>query len=78
MRAFEAAKARESKTVAFLGKGGGLLRGLADHELLIEGFSTSDRIQEAHMAAMHIIIEMMEELLFPSFSLKSFQLANAK
>lgn len=77
VRAFETAKARELKTVAFLGKGGGLLRGFADHELLVEGFSTSDRIQEAHMAAMHIIIEMMEELLFPSFSLKSFQLSNA-
>lgn len=52
------------KTIAFLGKDGGKLKGIADLELLIHGFSTSDRIQEAHMAAIHIIIEMVETLLF--------------
>lgn len=54
------------KTIAFLGKDGGKLKGVADLELLIHGFSTSDRIQEAHMAAIHIIIEMVETLLFAS------------
>jgi len=52
------------KTIAFLGKDGGKLKGVADLELLIHGFSTSDRIQEAHMAAIHIIIDMVETLLF--------------
>jgi D-sedoheptulose 7-phosphate isomerase len=51
-------------TVCFLGKGGGKLRGVADSELCIEGFSTSDRIQEAHMTAIHIAIEVMEKRLF--------------
>jgi len=64
VKAFEAAKQRGLKTVAFLGKNGGRLKGRADLELLIDGFSTSDRIQEAHMAAIHILIEMTEELLF--------------
>ncbi|KAF3361973.1 Phosphoheptose isomerase [Chlamydiales bacterium STE3] len=65
IRAFETAKQYQLKTVAFLGKGGGPLRGIADLELIIDGFKTSDRIQEAHMTAMHIIIEIMEQILFP-------------
>ena len=64
IKAFAEAKARRLKTVAFLGKGGGPLRGVADVELIIDGFDTSDRIQEAHMAAIHLIIEQVEILLF--------------
>jgi len=52
------------QTIALLGKGGGALGGMCDLELLIEGFSTSDRIQEAHMTALHTIIEIVEEHLF--------------
>ncbi len=66
VNAFSQAKLMGLKTIAFLGKGGGNLKGVADLELLIHGFSTSDRIQEAHMTAIHIIIEMMEEILFYS------------
>lgn len=65
VKAFEVAKERKLETVAFLGKGGGKLKGFADHELIIEGFKTSDRIQEAHMTAIHIMIEMIENILFP-------------
>lgn len=61
--AFQEAKQRELETIAFLGKGG-KLKGIADLELIIEGFATSDRIQEAHMAAVHLIIEQVENLLF--------------
>ena len=63
IKAVEVAQNRELKTITFLGKKGGDLKGRADLELLIEGFDTSDRIQEAHMAAIHIIIEMVENLL---------------
>lgn len=62
--ALKSAKEMGLKTIAFLGKGGGKTRGMADLELLIEGFSTSDRIQEAHMTVIHILIEMVEEHLF--------------
>lgn len=65
IRAFEAAKDANLKTVAFLGKNGGKIKGKADLEMIIEGFQTSDRIQEAHMAAIHLIIQMLEERLFP-------------
>jgi len=65
IKAFEAAKVKGLTTIAFLGKGGGKLKGVADQELIIEGFKYSDRIQEAHMAAIHMIIELMEAILFP-------------
>lgn len=64
IHAFDQAQKMGLGTLAFLGKGGGKLKGVADHELLIEGFSTSDRIQEAHMTAIHIMIEIVEEILF--------------
>jgi D-sedoheptulose 7-phosphate isomerase len=64
VKAFEVAKEKGLRTVAFLGKGGGKLKGIADFELIIDGFETSDRIQEAHMAAIHIIIGRMEHCLF--------------
>ncbi len=59
----EEAKKRGLTVVAFLGKGGGALLGKADYELIVPTFSTSDRIQEVHMTALHIIIEAMEAVL---------------
>jgi len=61
--AVEEAKKRGLSVVAFLGKGGGALLGKADYELIVPTFSTSDRIQEVHMTALHIIIEAIEALL---------------
>lgn len=58
--ALEEAKKRKLTTVSFLGKSGGTMKQMADLELLIPGFTTSDRIQEAHMAALHIAIELFE------------------
>ncbi|MBS0621072.1 MAG: SIS domain-containing protein [Verrucomicrobia bacterium] len=58
------ARERGLKTVAFLGKTGGKMAGLSDLEWIVSGFSYSDRIQEAHMTAIHIIIERVEKLLF--------------
>lgn len=43
IRAFEIAKKAKLTTVAFLGKTGGSLKGKADYEWIVEGFSTSDR-----------------------------------
>ncbi|HEX4839513.1 MAG TPA: SIS domain-containing protein [Rhabdochlamydiaceae bacterium] len=62
--AVEMAKAMGLKTISFLGKTGGKLKGVSDLEWIIQGFSYSDRIQEAHMTAIHIIIEMIEHELF--------------
>jgi D-sedoheptulose 7-phosphate isomerase len=51
-------------TVGFLGKTGGKLTGMCDLEMIVRDFSYSDRIQEAHMTAIHIIIEQIENSLF--------------
>ena len=66
VNAIAQAKSQNLKTIAFLGKDGGKLKGEADVELIIGGFKTSDRIQEAHMAAIHLIIELVENRLFAS------------
>ncbi len=64
IRALQKAKKQKLKTIAFLGKTGGKMFSLADLEWVVKGFETSDRIQEAHMAAAHIIIEIVEKHLF--------------
>jgi len=64
LEAIHSAKKKELKVISFLGKKGGKLKGLSDLEWCVDGFNYSDRIQEAHMAAIHIIIEMLEKKLF--------------
>lgn len=64
IKAVEAAKKKGLTVIAFLGKDGGKLKGAADYELIITDMTTSDRIQEAHMTAIHIIIELVEKQLF--------------
>ena len=51
IEAFALAQDKKLQTIAFLGKDGGKLKGVADLELIITDFSFSDRIQEAHMSA---------------------------
>ncbi|SCA58595.1 Phosphoheptose isomerase [Chlamydiales bacterium SCGC AB-751-O23] len=63
-QAFNEAEKRGLKTIAFLGKTGGKAAGCADLEWIVSGFETTDRIQESHMAAIHIIIELIEHKLF--------------
>jgi D-sedoheptulose 7-phosphate isomerase len=72
VRAVDVAKEREMGTIAFLGKTGGLLRGRCDLEWIVSGFPYSDRVQEAHMAAVHIIIELVELQLFSLHHVPSF------
>lgn len=64
LNALSRAKQLGLSTVAFLGKTGGSTKGIADLEWIVSGFDFSDRIQEVHMAAIHIIIEMIEQHLF--------------
>ena len=62
--AFEAAKKIGMKTVALLGRDGGLLKEVADIAIVVPG-NTSDRIQELHIKIIHIVIETVERQLFP-------------
>lgn len=64
IQAVKKAKKKGLQVITFLGRDGGVLKGWGDYEWVVSGFETSDRIQEAHMAAIHIIIEMVEQELF--------------
>jgi D-sedoheptulose 7-phosphate isomerase len=70
--AVRTAKERGLTTVAFLGKTGGKLKGEADLEWIVSGFRWSDRIQEAHMTAIHIIIEQIEKILFSPAAIEEY------
>jgi len=59
VRAAAAAKEAGATTVALLGKDGGRLRGVCDLELVCPG-AGSDRVQECHLIAVHLLIEGME------------------
>ncbi len=63
IRAAHAARERGIKVIGFLGKDGGLLKDLCDDAWIVRGFAFSDRIQEVHMTAGHIIIEAVEKEL---------------
>ena len=59
------AKELDLRTIALLGKDGGKLKGCCDYEFIIPG-NTTDKIQEIHMVILHILIEGVERILFPS------------
>lgn len=61
-RALCAAKKRQVRTIAFLGKYGGACNGLAEIELLVESPVTA-RIQEVHKFLLHTICELTESRL---------------
>jgi len=62
IRAAQSARARGVAVVAFLGKGGGHLKELADATLIIPASDTA-RIQELHLAIEHVICELVEDRL---------------
>ena len=62
VRAAQAAKARGVGVVAFLGKGGGQLKDLADATLIVPAADTA-RIQELHLAIEHVICDIVEDRL---------------
>lgn len=62
--AAEAAKQRGATVVAFTGSSGGLLAKLANRCLTAPADRT-DRIQEIHMLAYHIVCQRVEETLCP-------------
>lgn len=60
-------KANKMKMTAFglLGKDGGKLKDKCSLELIAPG-KTTDRIQEIHITVLHVILETVERILFPS------------
>jgi len=60
--ALERGRANGITTVAFLGKGGGDAKGMADIEFIIPSDTTA-RIQEAHKLLLHIMCELVDRQL---------------
>jgi phosphoheptose isomerase len=61
-RALKEAKARELKTIVFLGRDGGSTIGMADVDILVRSDTTA-RIQEAHQLLLHVLCEVVEARL---------------
>jgi D-sedoheptulose 7-phosphate isomerase len=64
VRAVETAKGLGMGTILLLGKTGGKLKGTGTHEIVVAS-ETTERIQEIHMLALHVLIESVERALFP-------------
>lgn len=62
LKALETARRMQITTVGLLGGDGGPARALCDHVLLVESTVTA-RIQEAHIALGHAVMELLEDRL---------------
>jgi len=51
------------KTLALLGCDGGVLKGVADLEIIVPHSGTADRVQECHITIGHVIIDLVERML---------------
>lgn len=58
-KALQAARAKKALAVAFLGKDGGICKGLATHEVIVPSSSTA-RIQELHTVLLHTLCDAVE------------------
>ncbi len=62
IKGIEAAKDLHAKTVGFLGRNGGAMKELVDHQILVRSEYT-DRTQEAHILIGHYLCEVIENAL---------------
>ncbi len=64
VQAILAAKEKNIRTVALLGKSGGKIAEMADDAIVVPS-NVSQRIQEGHITIIHIWCEIIESTLFP-------------
>jgi D-sedoheptulose 7-phosphate isomerase len=64
LNAATAARAAGLQVVSLTGKDGGQLASLSDVEIRVPHFGFADRIQEVHIKAIHIMIMLIEQLVF--------------
>lgn len=64
LNAAEAARAAGMQVVSLTGKNGGKLADLSDVEIRVPHFGFADRIQEVHIKVIHILIMLIEKLVF--------------
>ncbi len=60
LRAARAARERQARVIGFTGRGGGQLAPLCDLCFCVD-HETSDRIQEIHQVAYHLLCDLVEE-----------------
>jgi len=63
-RAVEAAREKNMRVVCLLGRDGGPMAGLGDHQIIVRGDQTA-RIQEAHQVIVHLLLELVEDAFPP-------------
>ncbi|KML65745.1 D-sedoheptulose 7-phosphate isomerase [Pectobacterium peruviense] len=61
IKAIAAAKTKGMKVITLTGKDGGKMAGSADVEIRVPHFGYADRIQEIHIKAIHILIQLIEK-----------------
>ncbi|ACS84731.1 MULTISPECIES: D-sedoheptulose 7-phosphate isomerase [Musicola] len=61
IKAINAARAKRMKVITLTGKDGGKMAGMADVEIRVPHFGYADRIQEVHIKAIHILIQLVEK-----------------
>lgn len=64
LAAVEAARERGVITLGLLGRDGGRMRELCTHPLIVPSEAT-ERIQEGHITLIHVLCELLEQILFP-------------
>ena len=64
IKALEKARSLGLKTVSFIGKDGGKMKGKSDIDLIVSVDKVS-RIQESHIMIGHILCELVDKALFP-------------
>jgi D-sedoheptulose 7-phosphate isomerase len=64
LKAAETARKKNMKVISLTGKDGGQLAALSDLEIRVEHFGYADRIQEIHIKIIHILILLIEQLVF--------------
>jgi D-sedoheptulose 7-phosphate isomerase len=64
LNAAEAARAAGMHVISLTGKNGGKLADLSDVEIRVPHFGFADRIQEVHIKVIHILIMLIERLVF--------------
>jgi len=63
VNALDYAREHGMKTIALLGSDGGVMKGVADLEIIVPHSDSADRVQECHITIGHVIIDLVERIL---------------
>jgi len=63
VNALDYAREHGMKTIGLLGGDGGVMKGVADLEIIVPHSDSADRVQECHITIGHVIIDLVERIL---------------